>query len=244
MAENKMFAGAGKVVKRVPKWALYVSGGVLVAGGIFYFRGRSAADTPLSDTGTGSDTYADDGAVGYADSAQSSGLIIPSDNGGAVVSGELNTDIPSSTLDVFSGVISDLAGVITGGQPDYADVLATIAAAGSSPGTGAANPGGVVTAGPTAGPNGGKKTKTPTPLPKLEAGYHRGTTVDMGKGAKKSFPGALGWVRVASGDTGAKHWIDIHVRYCNKLERWRVRPNAKGSPWNKTFSGSRPNLCK
>jgi hypothetical protein len=237
MAEGgKMFAGAKGLGKRVPKWAWYVSGGVLIAGGIYYFVNRG--DVTQSDTGD----IADDGAVGYTDGQAPGAFIVPSDNGAQAVPAEINTDIPQAGYDFFGRVLDTLGGVIQTQHDDQTEILALLAQGGGD--QGGTDAGGTVTAAPAAaGAAPAAQGGHPNPASKLEAGYRAGATVDMGANAKKNFPGAIGWVRIADGDKGAAHWIDVHVRFCNKLERWRVRPNAKGSPWNKTWSGARPNIC-
>lgn len=232
MAEGKMFKGGGKALKRVPKWAWYVSGGVVIAGGIMYFVQRQPVDEP------GGDLVTDEGAVGYSDPQQSPGIIVPPVIGGEAVPAELNTDIPQGTFDLLGGFFSDAIAAIGGQQLGADDVLAIIAAAGS-PQQGA-NAGGVVTAAP---PSAAKPKPKPNPASKLEAGYHAGSTVDMGPKARKTFRGAVGWARIGDGGKGAAHYIDVHVRFCTRLERWRVRPNAKGSPWQKVWQGPRPNIC-
>ncbi len=237
MADGKMFSGAKNLGKRVPKWAWYVSGGVLIAGGIYYFTHRG--DVTAADA-TGGD-IANDGAVGYTDAQAPGSFIVPSDNGAQAVPAEINTDIPQATLDIFGGIISDLTGVITGTHADETEILGLLANGGAKTGTSPA--GGTTTAAPAGGGSTHTQGSHPNPAGHLEAGYRAGSVVDMGKNARKKFPGAIGWVRIADGGKGADHWIDVHVRYCKKLERWRVRPNAKGSPWNKTWSGARPNIC-
>lgn len=236
---NKMFTGAKNLGKKVPKWAWYVSGGVGVAAGIYYFRNRAGAaggNTAASAAG------ATDGAVGYTDAAATPNpAIVVGQPPGAVGSAELNTDIPSATLDVFGGVIDSLTGLLGGARQDQAAILQILAGAGS-PQAGAGNTGGVVTVNPPSSP--GKKKPRPNPAGKLDPGYRAGATVDMGPNARKTFRGAVGWARIGDGGKGADHWIDVHVRFCNKLERWRVRPNAKGSPWMKTWHAARPEICK
>lgn len=235
MAEsNKLFAGAKSAGKRIPKWAWYVSGGALIAGGIVYLRGGGGGG---DETAPG-DTYTDEGAVGYTDGQVSPGIIVPPVIGGEAVSGELNTDIPETTLGIFGGIFDTLSGVITDQRADNSDLLG-ILAAGGSPVQGAPAAG-VVTAKPVSAP---KPKPKPNPVTRLEAGYHAGSTVNMGPHAQRHFPGAIGWVRIGDGGKGAGHYIDVHVRFCKKLERWRVRPNAKGSPWQKLWNGPRPNIC-
>lgn len=234
MAEpNKMFAGAAKLGKKVPKWAYYVSGGVLVAGGVMYFRNKQDVSSPEP----GSDMAGDQGAVGYTDPVTvTPGLVVPQVTGDAAVPAEINTDIPSSTLGVFSDLFGTLGGVVT----DQSDLIGILAGAGGGGQQGAA-PAGVVTAAPTGA---AKPKPKPNPVARLGNGFRAGATVNMGANAQKTFNGAIGWMRIADGGKGADHWIDVHVRYCNKLERWRVRPNKKGSPWQKLWSGPRPDICK
>lgn len=232
MAEGKMFKSGGKVLKRVPKWAWYVSGGILIAGGVYYFRSAQGADEPVA--GPTDDPYTDQGAVGYSDEPGGPGVIVPNVIGDTAVPAEINTDIPTTTLDLWGGLF-DVFGGIIGDQSDALQALAR----GGSPVQGS-NPGGVVTAAPPTQP---KPKPKPNPASRLEPGYHAGTRVNMGPKAAKTFPGAIGWVRIGDGGKGAQHFIDVHVRFCNRLERWRVLPNAKGSPWRKTWAGKRPNIC-
>lgn len=231
----KMFSKPAALAKKVPKWAYYVSGGILIAGGVMYFRNRQAVTDPSGDLA------GDEGAVGYTDpTTVTPGLIVPPVIGGEAVPAEINTDIPTGTMSVFSDLFSTFGGILQ----DQSDLIGILAQSGKSsdsngaggPAAPAGSPGGVVTKTPA-------KPK-PNPLAKLDAGYHGGATVNLGPNARRTFTGAIGWIRIGDGGKGADHWIDVHVRYCNKLERWRVYPNRKGSPWNKTWQGSRPEICK
>lgn len=228
-----MFNKAGGTLKRVPKWAWYTSAGVLAAGGIMYFRNRSSVTDP-----SGGDV-ADEGAVGYTDAnnGYSTGLIVAGQSPGEAVSSEINTDIPSSTLGVFGDIFTGLFGLLETQSSDNTELLGILAGAGGT--QGGSEAGGTVTVAPPPS----APAPRPNPVSKLEAGYRAGATVDMGPNARKTFPGAIGWVRIADGGTGAGHWIDVHVRFCAKLERWRVYPNKTGHPWNKIWQGDRPNIC-
>ena len=75
------------------------------------------------------------------------------------------------------------------------------------------------------------------PKPSLPPGYNAGPTITE-TSPKKTFPGAIGWARIASGGAGSAHWIDYHVRYTNKLQRWRYRPNVSPKRWDKIWEGA------
>lgn len=235
MAEGpKMFSKPAALAKKVPKWAYYVSGGVLVAGGIMYVRNRQNVSQPTP----GANTAATDGVVGYTDPQGVSSPIVPRDIGSQAVPAEINTDIPSATLSVFT----DLFGSFSQTLRDQGDLITVLAKGGpSSNQNGASQTGGVVTKPVTP-----KTPKTPkgNPLAKLDPGYHGGSHVNMGASAQRTFPGAVGWTRIGDGGKGPDHWVDIHVRFCNKLERWRVYPNRKGNPWTRTWGAGRPEICK
>lgn len=68
----------------------------------------------------------------------------------------------------------------------------------------------------------------------LRAGYSR---FPMPVKYKKTFPGAIGWARVASGGAGSKHWIDYHIQFPKgKIQRWRYYPNVSGGRWTKIWA--------
>lgn len=242
MAENKMFSGVKKGAKRVPKWAWYIGGGVLIAAIVYNVRQRQAVDESAGDQ------TSDQGVVGYTDASQAPGIIVPAQLGGEAVPAEINTDIPVATLDLLGGIIGDLSDIVahpSGLTVD--DILQILAGAGSPQAGGDSS--GVVAVAPVSAPTAPTTTTAPAPTaPKpnpcaaLESGYHCGSTITDGD-LHKSFSGAIGWARVASGLTGADHWIDYHVRFCSRLERWRVHPNRTGSPWAKVWAGDRPNIC-
>lgn len=230
MSETKLFTGAKGAVKRVPKWAWYIAGGVAITGGVLYLRNRDAE-------GYGEAPGDESGAVGYTDgSGGVPGVIVAPGPPGEAVSAEINTDIPTSTLDVFGSIFAGLIDRIP--TADDLQLIAGGGGGGVNPGN---DPGGVVpvaSPAPTPGPGAPK----PNPCAKLGDGFHCGDTVNDGK-LNKRFSGAVGWKRDSSAGTGTGHWIKYRIRYCAKLEIWQVYPNRPGTPWSKAHGQTASNIC-
>lgn len=224
----KLFTGAKALGKRVPKAAWYVAGGVVIAGGVMYYRNRDDAayqEAPGDSSG----------AVGYTDASGAGvpGVIVAPQSEGIAVPSEINTDIPTTTLGIFGDLIGGLMDRIP-----TVDELALLAGAGS-PQQGA-EPAGVVTADPPGTPTATKPK--PNPCAQLGDGFNCGDTVTDGNLSRK-FSGAIGWKRDSAGGSGKDHWIKYRIRYCGKLEIWQVYPNRSGNPWSKTHGQTASNIC-
>lgn len=238
MADNPMFK---KKLPKIPKWAYYISAGAVLTGVLVYMRQRQTAGP---DVGTDSPGDGTDDALAGVDGgvvSQMPGSVVVQQPAGEAVSGELNTDIPTATLgaitDLFGTYSGEISSVLAQNQQAQAAYLQSLAEAGTIPAS-HANTTGVVTA---AKPKAKPKAK-PNPCAHLPKGYHCGGTIRDGN-LSKSISGGKGWVRIKSGGSGKSHWIQYHVRTCKGLQLWQVKPNAKGKPWKKLWSGARGNIC-